>query len=92
MARIIKMSGSVKLRWIIGAGLLAGALLLLAIAAHVPGFAQWYAITVYPVYVGSLGRLTGLVLFSVVCPGMRDQLSPHILCRRDRVRHGRVYG
>lgn len=66
MARITKMSGSVKLRWIIGAGLLAGALLLLATAAHVPGFAQWYAITIYPVYMGSLGRLTGLVPFSVV--------------------------
>lgn len=45
---------------------LAGGIALLAAAAFIPGFAQWYATVVYPLYVGSVGRLTGIFPFSVV--------------------------
>lgn len=45
--------------------LLAAAGLLLA-ARKVPGFAEWYAETIYPVLVGSLGRFWGIFPFSVI--------------------------
>lgn len=38
---------------------------LLLLAANRPGFAQWYARTVYPLLVGTLGRVSGWFPFSV---------------------------
>lgn len=48
----------------ISAALIIIALLLSAASRMVPGFAQWYSITVYPVLVGTLGRLAGMLPFS----------------------------
>ena len=45
--------------------LLAAAGLLLIAARRLPGFAQWYSVTVYPLLVGSIGRVCGMVSFSV---------------------------
>ena len=45
--------------------LLAAAGFLSAASKMVPGFAQWYSTTVYPVIQGTLGRLSGLAPFSV---------------------------
>ena len=45
--------------------LLAAAGILLIAARRLPGFAQWYSVTVYPLLVGSIGRICGLVSFSV---------------------------
>ena len=54
-------------RYLKFAGVLFLAALLLQLAArNIPGFGQWYAVTIYPVLVGSFGRLTGLFPFSVV--------------------------
>lgn len=44
--------------------LTAAAALLLAAARMIPGFAEWYSKTVYPVFVGILGRAFGLLPFS----------------------------
>lgn len=48
-----------------------GALLLLALilqlaARRIPGFADWYAHRIYPVLVGTIGRIFGIFPFSVV--------------------------
>lgn len=52
-------------------GLLWGGLfcisLILNVAARLrPGFAEWYAVHVYPVFVGTLGRVCSLFPFSVI--------------------------
>ena len=52
-------------RWKAGAGLLTGALLLQLLARFMPGFGQWYAVTVYPVLVWAVGGVFGFVPFSV---------------------------
>lgn len=44
--------------------LLVIAALLSAAARLVPGFAQWYSTSIYPVLQGSIGRLAGLLPFS----------------------------
>ena len=49
-----------------GLALLAAGALLLAAAANFPDFAEWYAVRVYPLLVSSVGRLTGLLPFSLV--------------------------
>ncbi len=36
------------------------------LARLVPGFGEWYAVTVYPFIVGTLGRISGIFPFSVV--------------------------
>lgn len=46
--------------------LLISAGILQFLARQVPGFGQWYAVTIYPVIVGSFGRICALVPFSVV--------------------------
>lgn len=56
--------------WTAGGTLLLAAALLQLAARKFTGFAQWYAITVYPLIVGTLGRLTGLFPFSVVEIGL----------------------
>ncbi len=62
----LKIWRPVKMRCITGAGLAAAAFLLLMSSARIPAFAQWYAVTIYPVYVGSMGRIMGIFPFSVV--------------------------
>lgn len=58
---------SVKERSIalMGLFLVGLAMALQLLARKVPGFGQWYAVTVYPLLVGSLGRLCGLFPCSV---------------------------
>lgn len=50
--------------------LLSGALLLQWLSRNVNGFGQWYSVTVYPLLVGSIGRLCGLLPFSVSEAGL----------------------
>lgn len=45
---------------------LLGAAALLTAARKVPGFAEWYSRTIYPCLVATIGRVSGLVPFSVV--------------------------
>lgn len=52
------------LRWLIPPFLLILSFAVLAAANRRPDFAEWYARTVYPVLVGTVGRVFGLVLFS----------------------------
>lgn len=52
-------------RVLAGVFFLAGAALLQAAARNAEGFGQWYAVTVYPVLVGSIGRICGIFPFSV---------------------------
>ena len=47
-------------------GLCCISLLLNLAARLVPGFGEWYAVHVYPIFVGTLGRLCSLVPFSVI--------------------------
>ena len=52
-----------------------GVLLVLAgvlqfAARKIPGFGQWYAVTIYPWIVGIYGRICGIVPFSVVELGL----------------------
>ncbi len=48
-----------------------GAALLLQLAARkVPGFGQWYAVTIYPLITGSPGRFMGIFPFSVTELGL----------------------
>ena len=51
---------------LVGSILLAAGLLLLFFAKTHPVFAQWYSTHIYPLWVNSLGRLTGIFPFSVV--------------------------
>ena len=54
-------------RLLLASGILFVVSLLLQLLARlVPGFGEWYAVTVYPVIVGTLGRVSGSVPFSVV--------------------------
>lgn len=50
--------------------LFLSAVLLQLAARNLPGFGQWYAVTIYPVFVGSYGRLMGLFPFSVAEIGL----------------------
>ncbi len=50
---------------IAGGGLLAAALLLQVLARCAEGFATWYAHNVYPLIVGIVGRISGIVDLSV---------------------------
>ena len=57
--------------------LLAGGVFLLVLAGilqfaarKIPGFGQWYAVTIYPWIVGIYGRICGIVPFSVVELGL----------------------
>lgn len=50
----------------LAAGMFAAALVLQLLARKVPGFAEWYAVTVYPVIVGNIGRVFGVFPVSVV--------------------------
>ncbi len=47
-----------------GVILLAVSAALLAAARKLPGFADWYTVHIYPIWVGLLGRIFGLVPFS----------------------------
>ena len=51
---------------IVCAGLLLAAVLLLWAARAVPGFAEWYSKSIYPVLVTCIGGVFGLIPVSVV--------------------------
>lgn len=56
-----------EIRLLLASGVLfALSLLFQLLARLVPGFGEWYAVTVYPVIVGTLGRISGIFPFSVV--------------------------
>lgn len=48
----------------------AGSFLLSLAARKLPGFAEWYAVTIYPVFVNTAGRLFSPLPFSVVEIGL----------------------
>ena len=52
-------------RIILPAAFILSAVLLLCAARRLDGFAQWYSVTIYPLIVGSVGRLFGLLPFSL---------------------------
>lgn len=54
-------------RTLIVSGILLGiAFLLQILARQIPGFGQWYAVTVYPVFVNTYSRLMSLIPFCVL--------------------------
>ena len=56
-----------EIRLLLASGVLfALSLLFQLLARLVPGFGEWYAVTVYPAIVGTLGRISGIFPFSVV--------------------------
>lgn len=56
-----------EIRLLLASGVLfALSLLFQLLARLVPGFGEWYAVNVYPVIVGTLGRISGIFPFSVV--------------------------
>lgn len=57
-------------RTIAGILLFAAAFCLLFLAANVDGMAQWYAVHIYPLIVGSVGRVFGWFPFSVTEIGL----------------------
>ncbi len=57
-------------RLVAGGVFLAAAAVLMLLARETDGFAEWYATTVYPLIVGSLGRFFGLFPFSAVELGL----------------------
>ena len=86
---------SKKIRpWFPILGLFASALALQLAARLLPGFGQWYAVSIYPLITGSLGRLAGLFPFSlselglyilillIVISAFRFWRRPWILLRR----------
>ena len=63
--------------------LLASAGMISAASRMIPGFAQWYSETVYPLLQGTLGRLAGLFPFSAaewLCVLLPAFLLIHFMC------------
>lgn len=56
----------IKIGLLIGCILLVMSAFLLLLASNVPGFAQWYSVTIYRVLVNVIARIFGIVPFSVV--------------------------
>lgn len=50
--------------------LFSAAFFLSLAARKIPGFAEWYAVTIYPVFVNTVGRLFSLLPFSAVEIGL----------------------
>lgn len=59
-----KMSRKIKRNFILTALLLAAGGLLSVLSGHIPGMGEWYSTHIYPLIVGSVGRLFGLLPFS----------------------------
>lgn len=55
-----------KKRLLAGIGFLVLGILVLIVARYFHGFSEWYATKIYPVFVESFGRFSGLFPFSVV--------------------------
>lgn len=71
----------------VGGGILLVPAGVLQFAARkIPGFGQWYAVTIYPWIVGIYGRICGLVPFSVVEMGLYGLVLFFVysLLRRER--------
>ena len=62
---IMSKRHSVRTSFILIVIFLAAAGMLLFAARRFPGFAQWYSVTIYPALVGSIGRLSGVISWSV---------------------------
>ena len=83
-----KSGQNVKLRLIIAAGLLFISAALMIAAARAQGFADWYAKTVYPLYVGDLPFFsvrghtiyTDRGIFRVAC-GTCSKTDPRVVSR-----------
>lgn len=58
---------------------------LMILSARAPAFAEWYSECIYPLAVNSIGRVCGLIPFSVSEIGiyilLRDQLSQEVVFR-----------
>ena len=70
--------------------LLILAFLLMAAARGIPGFAEYYAVHIYPIWQGSLGRLTGLCPVSVAeigCLLLPVLLVIDLIANRHRLRN-----
>lgn len=68
--------------YLISVILLISSVLLLAVARRVPGFAAWYSVTVYPLLVGSLGRISGLLplsLSEILCAALLVILAADLI-------------
>lgn len=65
MVGFVKYGSKERLIVLMGLLLAAISVALQFLARNVSGFGQWYAVTVYPLLVGSLGRFFGLFPFSV---------------------------
>ena len=69
---------------------------LMILSANVPAFAEWYSESIYPLAVNNIGRICGLVPFSVSEIGiyilLRDQLSQEILFRRGGDHYLQIHG
>lgn len=85
-------SGTGKWKWAAGSFLMSAALLLQLLARRVPGFAEVYARTIYPVLVRIIGGFFGLFPFSVVEFGLYALaiavLWYGIMCIRRGIRTG----
>lgn len=58
-------------RYLLSGGIcLAAAVALLAAARKLPGFADWYTVHIYPLWVGLVGRIFGFLPFSAAEIGM----------------------
>lgn len=73
-----------------GAVLTVSSAALLAAARKVPGFGQWYAVHIYPIWVNFLGRISGIFPFSVVEIGLYALLAG-LACQAVRHRKHPVY-
>ena len=64
IAAASRKSDANKRKGIISVILTAAAAFLSIAARKLPGFAQWYSTHLYPLWVGSVGRLMGYLPFS----------------------------
>lgn len=65
-----KKRGTTEKRLITACVFLAAAGILMVCARQVPGFAEWYSIHIYQYLTAMIGRVTGLVPFSLVEMGL----------------------
>ncbi len=63
-----------------GGGFFLAAALLQAAARLTDGFGQWYAVTIYPFFTGTLGRFSALFPFSLAEAGLYALLIAAVWC------------
>lgn len=75
------MKNGKELRWSIAGGImLLLSLLFQLLARNAYGFAEWYRLHVYPLVVGSFGRLFGIVPFSFVEFALYALIAAALVC------------